>query len=226
MSSAISAGPCYADASRPESNRQRIPIRMWAALALWLAIVVGGSFEMIRYSEVAGGGGSVPAAWPTSSKMVRDGGRPMLIMFVHPRCPCSRASVGELERLLARVDGKANAWVAFVKPAGSEAEWEKADLWRRVQSIHGVRVYTDEGGREARLFHAETSGQTLLYSAGGKLEFQGGITVARGHSGDNLGRSAVEEIVLHARSKDLRTPVFGCALFETKCQANESLCKP
>ena len=195
-------------------------------LVVWLAVVAGGTVAMVRYSEAPGIARSAPDAWPTKSKLLRDRDRPTLVMFLHPRCPCSRASVGELERLLANVHGKLDVCVAFVVPPGAADTWEETDLTRRIGSLQGVRHYTDKDGTEAHLFGAETSGQTMLYDSTGKLRFRGGITAGRGHAGDNPGRSALEDLVLRGEANSTGTPVFGCALFDTKCAAEETLCKP
>jgi hypothetical protein len=42
--------------------------------------------------------------------------------------------------------------------------------------------------------------------------FQGGITGARGHEGDNAGQAAVIELVAGGRPSVRQTRVFGCAL--------------
>jgi hypothetical protein len=147
-------------------------------------------------------------------------------MFAHPHCPCTRASLGELERLMAQVPGRLSAHVVFLKPPGTAADWEKTDLWGKAARIPGVSVGADNAGREARRFNAETSGQTLLYDQAGKLRFQGGITLSRGHAGDNPGRSAIEELLREERSNQVKTPVFGCALFEAQCEKGDVLCKP
>ena len=196
------------------------------ALVLWLVVVGGATIQMIRYSNSAGGDRPAPASWPEGSRIPRDAQRPTLIMFAHPRCPCTRASLGELERLLAQVPDQLTVHVVFLKPVGTSEEWEKTDLWRKASSIPGVTVYVDNAGNEARRFHSETSGQTLLYDPSGNLRFQGGITVARGHAGDNPGRSALEELVREGHSNQTKTPVFGCALFESQCQKGKVTCKP
>lgn len=85
---------------------------------------------------------------------------------------------------------------------------------------------TDETGFEARRFHAETSGQTLLYSRSGTLLFEGGVTLARGHEGDNPGRSALQELIDNGHSEQTHTPVFGCGLFEMQCEKGTVVCKP
>jgi hypothetical protein len=199
---------------------------MVTALVLWLAVVGSATILMIRYSNTPGSGRPAPVVWPKASQIPFDSSRPTLVMFAHSQCPCTRASLGELERLLAQVPGRLSAHVVFLKPGDTAADWEKTDLWRRASSMSGVSVYMDNAGIEARRFHSETSGQTLLYDPAGNLRFQGGITFARGHAGDNPGRTALQELLRNGYSNQVETPVFGCALFETQCQKGEVLCKP
>lgn len=192
--------------------------------ALWLMVVVGGTVQMIRYSDTAGTSGQAPRVWPAHTQIPFDAHLPTLIMFAHPQCPCTRASLGELEVLLAQFPSRLNTKVIFLKPSGTVTNWEKTDLWRKASSIPGVTVYADGAGVEAHRFQSETSGQTLLYSPAGQLLFQGGITLGRGHSGDNPGRSALQEILLKGHTGQPKTPVFGCSLFEARCE-KDTICK-
>ena len=192
--------------------RRKTSVGIIIAFVLWLAVVGGGTIEMTRYSNSPGSTGQAPARWPADSQIPLDASRPTLIMFAHPRCPCTRASLGELAMLLAQFPRKINAHVVFLKPSDTVANWEKSDLWRTASSIPDVTVYTDNAGTEARRFHAETSGQTLLYDRSGALQFQGGITLARGHGGDNPGRTALQDLLREGRPSRVTTPVFGCSL--------------
>jgi hypothetical protein len=209
-----------------KKSRYKASAGIVVASALWLGVVLGGTIGMTRYANTPGGSGGAPMRWPEESQIPVDANLPTLIMFAHPRCPCTRASMGELEVLLAQFPGKLSAHVVFLKSADTVADWEKADLWRTASSIPGVVVHTDEAGIEARRFRAETSGQTLLYDRSGTLQFQGGITLSRGHAGDNAGRSALQELLRGEHPGEVRTPVFGCSLFEAICQKGGDVCKP
>ena len=70
----------------------------------------------------------------------------------------------------------------------------------------------DLDGVEAQRFGAATSGQAFLYNQAGALLFKGGITASRGHSGDNLGRDAVVDLVTSGVASVSAAPVFGCSL--------------
>ena len=151
--------------------------------------------------------------WPGDTGLTRDANSMTLLMVLHPHCPCSRASIGELAELMAHSQKRLQAWVMFVRPGAYDDDWAKTDLWRSAAAIPGVKAIVDDG-REARRFGAETSGETLLYDARGKLMFAGGITGARGHYGDNAGLSAVIDLV--GKPDSLRTAksaVYGCPLF-------------
>jgi hypothetical protein len=135
-----------------------------------------------------------------------------LVLLMHPQCPCSRASVAELARLLARVGDRVDTHVLVLAPANQTEHWVRSDLWRAAEALPSVRMTMDARGQEARRFGAMTSGQTLLYDGGGRLQFSGGITVSRGHEGDSVGRTALESLIAGLPAAATATPVFGCSL--------------
>src|SRR5262249_1893891 len=138
-----------------------------AAAVVWLSVVTTALALIVQYTTKPGKAGEIPADWPAGSQIALDTEHPTLLMFAHPHCPCTRATIGELDRLMAQCHGKVSAQVWFVKPAGTTADWTKTDLWRTAAAIPGVTVHSDENGAEAERFHAETSGQAALYSPQG-----------------------------------------------------------
>jgi hypothetical protein len=135
-------------------------------------------------------------------------------MLLHPQCTCSEATVTELAEILARATTVPRSYVFFLKPAGLPEGWEQTDLWRSASRLSGVTVIRDGDGSRAARFGAETSGQTLVYDAGGTLRFSGGITSARGHAGANAGRTSVLALLNRTETAHALTSVFGCPLFE------------
>lgn len=185
---------------------------------LWLSMIAAGVGTLWSYESTPGTGAAAPGSWPVASRIKPDASRATLVMLAHPHCPCTRASIGELARLMTQARGRVTAYVLFVKPQGFSDEWVQSDLWASVAAIPGVTPVMDDGGGEAGLFHAETSGQTVLYDAKGNLLFSGGITSARGHAGDNAGRTAIVSLLTSEDAEERDTPVFGCPLFaRTEC---------
>ena len=186
---------------------------LWFAVGLlWLVAIASGMGVLRDYDTTAGAPGDPPAIWPVKSRISRTPGLPIIVVMGHPKCPCTRATIGELALIMARLHDRAKAVVVFVRPKGMPEGWDDTDLRRSAAAIPGVSVMTDLDEVEADLFDAQVSGQTLLYDSSGKLLFSGGITASRGHSGDNLGRSSIVSFVTEGTADHSRTPVFGCAL--------------
>lgn len=185
----------------------------WAiAACLWAMAAVAGLYAVSRYENQPGAAGQMPPAWPQASRLARNSGQATLVMFLHPKCPCSRASVEELARILARCEGGVATKVVAVVPSDSPSGFEDSGLIRSARAIPGVDVVMDRGGGEARVFGAQTSGQVTLYDANGRLVFSGGITGSRGHAGDNAGSDAVLALLTRHGGSKATTPVFGCSL--------------
>jgi hypothetical protein len=181
---------------------------------LWFAVVVGGLAALAAYKSRPGTAGKTPALFTELPPLANSAGRPRLLMFVHPKCPCSRASLSELTYIVEREPGKVMVDVVFVKPAGAESDWANTPLREQAAAIPGVRLVDDDGTLAHRL-GAETSGYVVLYGADGKLQFSGGITRARGHEGDSSGRHAICALLNGDADAvaGAKTPVFGCPLF-------------
>ncbi|MBX3441765.1 MAG: hypothetical protein KF774_05105 [Planctomyces sp.] len=155
---------------------------------------------------------SAPADWPSTSEQDRPD-ELALLMFAHPRCGCTRASLRELERLLATTE-IADVRILFFVPDGAKDDWQNSVLWSEADRIRPGAARADVGGREARRFGARTSGETLIYDSGGRLRFQGGLTAARAHEGNNPGAEAIRSIAGGSGIAPSSTRVFGCSLLD------------
>jgi len=192
----------------------RRPVAIGIAVALWVPAVAVGLNILWSYSNTPGRAAEPPLDFPHHAGVTPSRERATLLMFVHPRCPCSDASIGELAKLVASDGAKLDTSIFFFYPRHETPQWAHGELWTAAAAIPGVRVFDDKDGEIARRFGALTSGQTLLYTQNGRLRFRGGITASRGHSGDNAGRSAISALLSNhqAVSEPIVTPVFGCSL--------------
>jgi len=179
--------------------------------------MLGFAFWTNKYSNIAGPDEAAPVQWPSQSAVGLSSTNLTLVMFAHPQCPCTRASIDQLGLLMASARGCLNAHVFFLRPAATPENWTHTSLWHQASTIPGVILHEDLSGTEARRFNCLTSGTTAVYGPDRCLLFQGGITIARGHSGDNAGRSSILALALKGISQHARTPAFGCPLFETYC---------
>jgi hypothetical protein len=181
-------------------------------VAAWAAAVASGFAVLGRYKSAAADQERPAAGWPAQSSVPLSAVRPTLLLFAHPRCPCTHASVSELARLLARLPDRVSTHVLMVQPAGVPDGWADTALWQRAAALPGATVWRDRDGREAARFGAGASGLILLYDPAGRRLFSGGITASRGHEGDSVGRRRLQALLAgHPVDRD-ESPVFGCAL--------------
>ena len=182
---------------------------MGALVCVWMVTITAGMASLARHSAVASQDAPGPARWPAGSALEREPGRGTVLCFVHPRCPCTRATLRELERVLSHAP-RAAVRVVFRDDPGGDVT--TAATWEMAARVPGARRVRDPGGVEARRFGASTSGLVLLFDAGGALRFRGGVTPGRGHEGDNEGAAALDRAMRGASESSLRARVFGCDL--------------
>lgn len=183
---------------------------------LWLGAIGLGMPLLMNYEVSSGLEGSPPLQWPKSEAVAAAGTCPTLILFAHPQCPCTTASIYELSKLMAERGKNLKAYVLVFAPQTVPEHWDRRDIWDSARAIPGVTVLSDVNGREAKRFGSHTSGQTVVYDKGGRLLFSGGITGARGRVGENNGlsslQSALEDKGLSDKAVNSKTSlVFGCS---------------
>jgi hypothetical protein len=152
-----------------------------------------------------------------------DASHDTLVLFAHPQCPCTRATLEELNRLLAQCRGQVTAHVFFFKPDHAAADWTRTDLWRTASAMPGVMVHEDFNNTLAQKLGAETSGFVVLYDRQGRLLFKGGITGSRGHAGDNAGESTIVSLLAGQTATLKQTPVYGCSLLSKVCSMKNDI---
>lgn len=202
--------------SARDSQPRRVVVRIAVAVAAlaWLCGIALGIQALWAYKSTPGEGAVAPARWPGSKQISPVAGQSTLVMFVHPLCSCTRASLAELDSILQQSGARVSAWVLFLNPRGTTADWTRSGSWNEARRIPGIHVIADRDGVEADRFGAATSGQVVLYDAQGTLQFSGGITGARGHVGGNTGERRVVELVTSGTADAHDHAVFGCSLHD------------
>jgi hypothetical protein len=183
------------------------------SIAAWTIALAFGFRSLLLYANTPGHLASPPADWPMTAPMKFSRGNFSLLVFAHPECPCSRATLGELAVILARSPKPVKTTVFFYRPRSVERTWAETDLWKSAAAMPDVKVVDDPDSEMARRFGAGVSGQVLLYDVSGHLAFNGGITASRGHFGDNDGLDAVLAILRDQTLYHRTSPVFGCSLY-------------
>ena len=187
-------------------------VLFWVALSTWGAAVVGYWAWLAVYSYSPGRLLAPPTLRQVRMPFAPEGGRHLLVMALHPRCPCSRSSIGELSRLTSKFHDDLKCVVLVYKPGDATDNWLETDLVAVVRQLPDTDVVVDDDGRQALRLGMKTSGSVILYSPQGIPQFWGGITAGRGHFGDNLGSDAISA-VMHGQQPTQRSqPVYGCQI--------------
>jgi hypothetical protein len=198
--------------------------------AAWIVLVVAGMAAVAAHQMMPGEAAAVSRG-PATGATADPAGRaalapvtlaadvPTLVVFLHPRCPCGTATVGELAKLTARCGGRLAATVAVFGPADAATggpDDGRLGPWQAAAAIPGVRVVRDADGALAARLGVRTSGQAFLFDRAGRVLYAGGITASRGHAGDNDGADAVADLALGTAGRPSVPrggPVFGCPLY-------------
>jgi hypothetical protein len=183
------------------------------AFLLWLGLIASGYAWLLRYNFAAGKTSTAPHTLPVSLGLPSHLARAQLFLALHPRCPCSRATVSELAKILTRAPSASDVTVLMYKPAEESEDWIEGSLVEDCRRMK-CRIRPDPDGRLAASLGCLTSGVVVFYDANGQLRYQGGITGSRGHEGDNAGERAVIEILRGEMPCQKSMPVFGCPLRE------------
>lgn len=202
--------------SSPTRSNSRLSWPLAGALVVWIAIAVAGWYRISAYGfsgdqkTIA----NAPQRWPAESTIVRTERQPTLLLFLHPKCPCSRATVGELERLPALVPNSALPHICVVAAAPRSIGdlWWSSSFLARAARLPNAHLVHDPGGVETALFGARVSGTVLLFDPAGNRLYAGGVTMARGHAGDNAGLQAVTDLLVDPRAVVSTIPPFGCEM--------------
>jgi len=73
---------------------------MVCLLAAWGLTVAIGTATMIKYSSTPGRIATPPVDWPRHTQFQPASPKATLLVFVHPQCSCSRATLEELATIM------------------------------------------------------------------------------------------------------------------------------
>ena len=206
----------------PTRKNDRLSWPLGAALVAWIAAAVAGWYGISAYGFKGDPQATtdIVSQWPAESSIAQMTGRPTLMLFLHPKCPCSRATVAELERLpvLVPVDALPNVCVVAAAPRSSGDRWWSNQFLERVERLPNARLVRDAGGVETALFGARISGTVLLFDANGNRLYAGGVTMSRGHAGDNVGLQAVTDLLVNHDANVSPIPPLGCDMVRERLE--------
>lgn len=149
--------------------------------------------------------------WPKFARLARAEQVPTLIVFLHPHCYNSTATMDELQKVLPALKGRVQVYLTIYAPEQMGDAWIKRGVWRQALKMPNVNLYLDKNGEDSELFGAQSSGEAFLYDTSGELVFHGGLTKSWALAGENKGMDAMVARVMNldTRTVAYETPVLG-----------------
>jgi len=201
-------------AASPRRTRVLARVLSVCGVLVWLGAIGLGVAKVLEYEWTPGAlgrglehPGEIGAGWENSTAT--------LVVALHPECPCSRATVEAIDRLVAALPGRLAVHAVFLDVAAGGRRPQDSALWQRIGRIPGARAHVDASGLWCGGEAFKTSGEVCVFSAEGKLLFHGGVTASRGHEGPSRGAEAIVAALREAGpqlASVARAPVFGCGL--------------
>jgi hypothetical protein len=146
--------------------------------------------------------------WPEGAPLTLDPARLTLLLFVHPQCRGTEATLQTLARVMERCAGHANVTIMMYEDPALLAHWKGSPIKSEAESIPGAMVREDHMGEAADFFDVATSGSALLFAPDGSLLYRGGITPGLGQAGEG---EVLQTWLIEGRGVR-HEPVFGCSL--------------
>lgn len=197
----------------------RMPL-LTTAILIWFLVIACGLGQVWSYARTSNARSTPPEHWPASLPFSRSDTNGTLVLALHPRCPCTRATIAELQRVLADAEEKPAVVALIYRPAQSSQAWDDAASVQLHPTLTNLRSVDDVEGKIARQFGLNTSGEIILYDRSGALRYSGGITGSRGHEGPNPGQAALLHH-LQGQASVREFPVFGCSIRQSACERLE-----
>ena len=182
------------------------------ALLGW-GFAIGFGFRWLHGYEVTPGlAGRPVVAWPSDMPSKPAAGTFAVFMAVHPRCPCTQASLRVLAEILRKHRGQVPVQLLVYRPRGSSLDWPGTSWRRSIESAPGISYQDDPGAEVAQRFGLKTSGAVVMFDESGKVRFLGGITEGRGQEGVSESAIALSGQMTGTDANRATCQVFGCPL--------------
>lgn len=173
-----------------------------------LAVLILGMGYLLDYAYRPGR--SIPADRAFAELTAR--GQSRLLLFYHPQCPCTVATVEGFVQLLGSLDPAVGVTAYAYLPSQFSEDWIESTSTRMLREVPGLEIQRDPNGELAKQHGVMTSGHVVFVNADGQVEFQGGITSARSHFGPALPRQALRQVLSGEEPTASQWPTFGCPL--------------
>lgn len=146
---------------------------------------------------------------------------PLTLLFLHPECPCSDASIYEITQM-QKLNSEMNFKIIISYPKNTYNKWVSSNRAKRqLLKNKSIELIDDKNNVLSDAFGASTSGVTLIFKEENNLVFAGGITPSRGHLGRTIAHEIIKEASLFSFTKN---EVYGCSINTQENCTEDKIC--
>jgi hypothetical protein len=109
---------------------------------LWFVALGVGLRTMLNYEYGPATSGPAPGMWPSKSRIQRAPGLPAIVVMAHPRCQCTRATIGESALLGGEKGAAIGAMIGAGAGTGVQAMSKAAPVQLPAKSTLSFRLET------------------------------------------------------------------------------------
>lgn len=180
--------------------------------AAWVGAAALGWSALFRHTYQPAATGEAVSRWPEAATPAPATAEYRIVVFAHPHCPCTRATLHKFDESLTRLPRETFLRFVFATAGLSPAAVAGSSNVASARRLPGVDVRFDHSGAETRRFGATVSGEVFVFDHAGRRVFHGGVTSGRGHEGDSAAQQELEGLVRGTARTSYTAPVFGCRL--------------
>jgi hypothetical protein len=187
---------------------KKISLMIFAAI--W-TVIFFVSWSLFYSFSTTAGKHTVMMRWPASEALPLLHDKPNILIFLHPKCSCSVASIAEFRRLVDSLSGRVHVRAILMKYQQVRSK-EIPEGFASLFEIPEIKISRDDDGIISKSLGALTSGIVYLIDEEGLVVYQGGLTASRGHGGITAGSEFIRAWVTKRDDKTFMQKVFGCHL--------------
>ncbi len=181
----------------------------------WLLLLPAAICVQLRYDSLPGIAAVPKTAWPAASKIKYSTITNTLVMVLHPRCPCSRASVQQVASMMNTTNPPKCIFL-FYTPSIFAKGWEKTDIWNQASEIPDSVLISDIDGRETKTSEHPHPDRPTFFDRQGFLRYSGGLTEGRGHQGECRNLEAAIKALNDSHKPTTFGAVYGCPVVDSR----------
>lgn len=192
-------------------HMQPIMLLWVTAVTILFALLIWHDKSGVRLTTAADDFQSLPDSNPIDSSQLQSP-KWHIELFVHPQCPCTRATLKLVDRLHRELLVPPELTIYVASYDQIKSDWSSSPNLRLAQQLDQAVVMEDKEANRAKSLGVKASGTLVVTDGEGNRLFAGGITAGRSCEQLNPSYFSVRNLLNNPATGLSNTVVYGCDL--------------